>query len=74
MGMEKRGVVIVPTVKLLIQIFAVMYWIIIGLLLLFKIYTPPRYVIASAFIMTGILIALMMFARSPITNVYIYNH
>lgn len=74
MGMAKRGGVIVPTVKLLIQILAVMYWIIIGLLVLFKIHTPPRYVIASAFIMTGILIALMTFARSPITKVYIHNH
>lgn len=74
MGMAKGGGVIVPTVKLLIQIFAVMYWIIIGLLVLFKIYTPPRYVIASAFIITGILIALMMFARFPITKVYIHKH
>lgn len=74
MGMAKGEGVIVPTVKLLIQIFAIMYWIIIGLLVLFKIYTPPRYVIASAFILTGILTALMMFARSPITKVYIHNH
>lgn len=60
--------------KILVQVLGVMFWIMMGLLVLFKIYTPPRYVIASAFIITGILTALMMFVRSPITKVYIHNH
>ncbi|UPW82742.1 hypothetical protein [Lysinibacillus sp. Ag94] len=62
------------TVKILFQILFIMYWVVLGLLILFKIYTPPRSILATAFIMTGILMALLIFARMPITKVYIHNH
>jgi len=51
-----------------------MYWIVLGLVVLFKIYTPPRSVIATTFIMTGILMAILMFASVPIAKVHIYHH
>jgi len=62
------------TVKVLVQILFIMYWILIGLLVLFKIYTPPRRVIALAFIMTGILTAVLLYDSGPITKVHIYNY
>ena len=62
------------TVKFLFQILFVMYWIVLGLLVLFKIYTPPRSIIVTAFIMTGILMALLVFTGEPITKVHIYHH
>jgi len=62
------------TIKVLVQILFIMYWILIGLLVLFKIYTPPRRVIALAFIMTGILAAVLLFDSGPITKVHIYNY
>jgi len=64
----------VQTVKILIQVLAIMYWIVMGLLVLFKIYTPPSYVIAAAFILTGISMALLMFTSVPITKVHIHHH
>lgn len=62
------------TVKILFQILFIMYWIVLGLLILFKIYTPPRSVIATAFIMVGIFLALLMFKSVPITNVHIHHY
>ena len=62
------------TLQVLGQILFIMYWIIIGLLVLFKIYTPSRNVMALAFIMTGVLIAILLFDSGPITKVHIYNY
>ncbi|MBG9479396.1 hypothetical protein [Lysinibacillus sphaericus] len=62
------------TVEILLQILLIMYWIVLGLSILFKIYTPPRFGIAIAFIMTGILMALLFFASVPITKVHIYHY
>lgn len=62
------------TVKVMIQILFIMYWILVGLLVLFKIYTPPRSVVAAAFIITGMLIAILIFTSNPITKVHIYNY
>ncbi len=62
------------TLQILGQILFIMYWIIIGLLVLFKIYTPPTKVMALAFIMTGVLIAILLFDSRPITKVHIYNY
>ncbi|MEY9975758.1 hypothetical protein [Lysinibacillus sp. RC79] len=62
------------TAKVLFQILCIMYWIVLGLLVLFNIYTPSRYILAAAFIMSGILMAILVFASVPITKVYIHNH
>lgn len=62
------------TVKILFQILFIMYWVVLGLLVALKIYIPPRSVIATAFIFTGILIAILTFASMPITKVHIYHH
>lgn len=59
-------------VKILIEIIAIMYWIIMGLLMLFTAYTPPKYVIAATFIITGILVALLVFVKVPTTEVHIH--
>ncbi|WP_416141148.1 hypothetical protein ACM1TL_14575 [Lysinibacillus capsici] len=65
---------VVQTVKILFQVLFIMYWFIIGLLIIFKIYTPPRSVIATSFIFTGILMAIIVFSPVPVTKVHIYHH
>ncbi|WP_285397623.1 hypothetical protein [Lysinibacillus sp. fls2-241-R2A-57] len=62
------------TAKILLQILSIMYWIVLGLLVLFNIYTPSRYIIAAAFIVSGILTAILVFSSVPITKVYIHHH
>jgi len=62
----------VATVEILIQIIAIMYWIIMGLLIIFTTYTPPKNVIAATFILTGILIAILVFVKVPTTEVHIH--
>ncbi|WP_431811589.1 hypothetical protein [Lysinibacillus sp. FW12] len=61
------------TAKVLFQILCIMYWIVLGLLVLFNIYTPSRYILAAAFIMSGVLMAILVFASVPITKVYIHQ-
>lgn len=62
------------TVIFLLQILFIMYWIMLGLLIVFKVYMPPRSVIATMFIFTGILMATIVFSSVPITKVHIYHH
>ncbi|MBX8942554.1 MULTISPECIES: hypothetical protein [unclassified Lysinibacillus] len=62
------------TVIFLLQILFIMYWIMLGLLIVFKVYMPPRSVIATMFIFTGILMAIIVFSPVPITKVHIYHH
>lgn len=62
------------TVKILFRILFTMYWIVLGLIILFKVYMPPRLVIATSFIFTGVLMAILLFSAVPITKVHIYHH
>lgn len=62
------------TMKMLLQILFIMYWIMLGLLIIFKVYMPPKSVIATSFIFTGILMAIIVFSPFQITKVHFYYH
>lgn len=62
------------TMEMLLQILFIMYWITLGLLIIFKVYMPPKSVIATSFIFTGILMAILVFSPFPITRVHFYHH